>query len=186
MNFKTISILVVVALVTFAIVKREAVMQFINPTEAYTPVNATQVEHTHTPAEHIHDDNYNHEKPKHQEITHQEHTHDENCNHEKQPDEQNAQEEQKHPRHEVGTPEKHPYYQGEVVSVKHGAGYTYLEIKEKTDLTFWVALERVDVKIGDYVMFQKQMIAKNFKSTVLNRTFDEIMFASDLRYKVKE
>ena len=163
--FKTISILVVVALATFAIVKREAVMQFFNPTEAYTPVDATHVEHTHTPAEHIHD---------------------ENCNHENQPHEEHVHEEQKHPRHEVGTPEKHPYYQGEVVSVKHGAGYTYLEIKEKTDLTFWVALERVDVKIGDYVMFQKQMIAKNFKSTVLNRTFDEIMFASDLRYKVKE
>jgi hypothetical protein len=165
MNFKTISILVVVALVTFAIVKREAVMQFIKPTEAYTPVETTHQGRTDTPMEH---------------------THDENCNHEKQPNEQDAQEEQKHPRHEVGTPEKHPYYQGEVVSVKHGAGYTYLEIKEKTDLTFWVALERVDAKVGDYVMFQKQMIARNFKSTVLNRTFDEIMFASNLQYKVKE
>ena len=168
MNFKTISILVVVALVAFAIVKREAVMQFINPTEAYTPVNATQEEQTHTP------------------IEHNEQAHDENSNHEKQPHEQNAHEEQKHPRHEVETPEKHPYYQGEVVSVKHAAGYTYLEIKEKTDLTFWVALERVDAKVGDYVMFQKQMVAKNFESKVLNRTFDEIMFASDLQYKVKE
>lgn len=169
MNFKTISIIVVGALVAFAVVKRENIMQFVNPTEAYTPTNTTNEEHVH-------------EQQK-QEV----HKHDENCNHEKKDhEEQHVHEEQKHPRHEVGTQEEHPYYQGEVVSVEHGAGYTYLEIKEKTDLTFWVALERVDVKLGDYVMFQKQMIAKNFKSTALNRTFDEIMFASDLRYKVKK
>ena len=85
-----------------------------------------------------------------------------------------------------GAQNAQPFYQGEVVSVEHGGGYTYLEIKERTDLTFWVALERAEVKVGDFVRFQKEMVAKNFKSKALNITFDEIMFASHLQHKVKK
>jgi len=79
-----------------------------------------------------------------------------------------------------------PFYQGEVVSVEQGGGYTYIEVLEKTDMSFWIAVEKADVQLGDYILFQKELVAKNFHSKALDRTFEEIMFASNLQYRVSE
>lgn len=79
-----------------------------------------------------------------------------------------------------------PYYQGEVVTVEHGGAYSYLEVKEHTEQTFWVAVNATEVKVGDYVRFQKELVTQNFKSKALKRTFKELMFGSNLQYKVKK
>ena len=91
--------------------------------------------------------------------------------------------------HEVSNPHRgqvnnNPYYQGEVVTVEQAGAYTYLEVKEKTEKTFWVAVNSADVKVGDYVRFQKELVTKNFKSKVLKRTFEELMFASGLQHRI--
>ncbi|CAA6811018.1 MAG: Unknown protein [uncultured Sulfurovum sp.] len=77
-----------------------------------------------------------------------------------------------------------PYYQGDVVTVEHGGAYSYLEVQEHTGETFWVAVNAAEVKVGDYVRFQKELVSKNFKSKALDRTFDELIFGSHLQYKV--
>ena len=77
-----------------------------------------------------------------------------------------------------------PYYQGEVVTVDQGGAYTYLEVKEHTEETFWVAVGSAEVKVGDYVRFQKELVTQNFKSKALDRTFDELMFGSNLEHKI--
>ena len=77
-----------------------------------------------------------------------------------------------------------PYYQGEVVTVDQGGAYTYLEVKEQTEETFWVAVGSADVKVGDYVRFQKELVTQNFKSQALDRVFDELMFGSNLEHKI--
>lgn len=77
-----------------------------------------------------------------------------------------------------------PYYQGEVVTVEHGGAYSYLEVKEHTEETFWVAVNAAEVKVGDYVRFQKELVTKNFKSKALDRTFDELIFGSNLQHKI--
>ena len=79
-----------------------------------------------------------------------------------------------------------PFFQGEIVSFEHGGGYTFIEVKEETNITFWIAVEKADVKKGDFIKFQKELVMHNFKSKSLNRTFDEIMFASNLHYKIPE
>ncbi len=79
-----------------------------------------------------------------------------------------------------------PYYQGEVVSVEHGGAYTYIEVKEKTEKTFWIAVSSADAKVGDFVRFQKELVMKDFKSKALKRTFKELMFASGLQYRVNK
>ncbi len=79
-----------------------------------------------------------------------------------------------------------PFYQGEVVSVKQGGSYTYIEVKEKTHKPFWIATSGADVKKGDFVRFQKEIVVKNFKSKALNEVFKELLFASNLQYRVKE
>ena len=78
------------------------------------------------------------------------------------------------------------YYQGEIVNFEDGGAYTYIEVKEKTELTFWIVVEKAEVKQGDYIRFQKELVAKNYKSKALNKTFDEIMFAMNLEKKVSE
>lgn len=78
-----------------------------------------------------------------------------------------------------------PFYYGSVVEVHHAGAYTYMNVKENTQETFWVVVENSDVKEGDYVRFKKQLVAKNFDSKELNRKFDEIMFADNLEYKTK-
>lgn len=77
-----------------------------------------------------------------------------------------------------------PYYQGEVVTIEHAGGYSYLEIKEHSNKTFWAAVSRAEAKVGDYVRFRKELVTENFTSKTLNKTFKELMFASDLQYKV--
>ena len=90
------------------------------------------------------------------------------------------------PKHgDIDQTEK-PFYQGEVMVVEHGGAYSYLEIKEKTGETFWVAAERLDAKVGDSIRFHNEMVAHDFKSKALIRTFPEIMFISNVQHKIIE
>lgn len=89
-----------------------------------------------------------------------------------------------------------PFYQGMIVEVKDAGGYTYILIKE--DLTghkheeghehtdFWIVVEQTTAQVGDEVRFQKELVTENYVSKALGETFDELMFASNLQYKVKE
>lgn len=85
---------------------------------------------------------------------------------------------------EVKTQKIQPFYQGQVVEVRDGGSYTYMRIKEQTGKTFWAVVSKTAVKVGDIVRFQKQLVAKNFESKALNRSFDELMFANNLQKKV--
>ena len=85
-----------------------------------------------------------------------------------------------------------PRYQGVIVEVLDAQAYTYLKIDEKSPghdskelKSFWIVVNNSAANVGDYVRFQKELVAKNFKSDTLNRTFDEVMFASNLEYRVK-
>lgn len=82
--------------------------------------------------------------------------------------------------------ENKPYYQGEIINIEHGGSYTYLEILESTDISFWIVVDRVEAKKGDFVMFQEEIVAYDFYSKALDKTFDEVMFAADLRYRLEE
>ncbi len=73
-------------------------------------------------------------------------------------------------------------HEGVIKDVIHGGGYTYLEI-EDAKKSYWIAVEGVDIPKGLEVRFQEEMRAKDFHSKSLNRTFDELMFASNLQYR---
>ena len=88
-----------------------------------------------------------------------------------------------------------PFYQGAIVETIDAGGYTYMLIHENLEghkheeghehKDFWVAVTQTTAKIGDEVRFQKEMVAHNFYSKTLDRTFEEIMFASNLQHKVE-
>ncbi|MDD2382968.1 MAG: hypothetical protein PHN18_02125 [Sulfurospirillaceae bacterium] len=75
-------------------------------------------------------------------------------------------------------------YEGVVVDTLNGGGYTYLYI-EDAKKKYWVAVEGVQIDKGMEVRFTEEMRVKNFESKSLNRTFDEIVFASNLQYRTK-
>ena len=86
-----------------------------------------------------------------------------------------------------------PKYQGIVLEVLDAGSYTYLKIDEKTPgydpkklKSFWIAVDSSSAKVGDYVRFQKELVTKKFKSKALNKDFDELMFASQLEYRLSK
>jgi hypothetical protein len=58
------------------------------------------------------------------------------------------------------------------------ANYTYLEVTEN-DKTYWIAVTRMDIEIGETLYFSQAMEMKNFKSESLNRTFESVLFVQD-------
>ena len=67
---------------------------------------------------------------------------------------------------------------GKVLETMSSGGYTYIKVQEGKS-SYWVAMTLRDAKVGQEVKFSEQGWMKNFKSKTLNRTFDDILFASD-------
>lgn len=78
------------------------------------------------------------------------------------------------------------YYGGVAKEVHHAGGYTYILVQEKKAGSFWAAVSSADVKVGDEIRFQKEFVAKKFNSKTLNREFEELMFATNIEYKVQK
>jgi len=102
-----------------------------------------------------------------------------------------------HNPHTVEADANKPFYQGFVIEKLDAGAYSYLKIEEtikghehtegdEHDHSFWIAVNKTPAKVGDEVRFQKEMVTKVFESKVLKRTFEDLMFASNLQYRVKE
>ena len=88
-----------------------------------------------------------------------------------------------------------PFYQGTIMETIDAGGYTYLKIHENLEghkhveghehNDFWIAVTTTTAQVGDEVRFQKELVTEQFYSKILDRTFDELMFASNLQHKVK-
>ena len=66
---------------------------------------------------------------------------------------------------------------GQVKSVAQAGDYTYLEIARGQG-SIWVAAPKAEIKVGDKVVWDGDMVMKNFQSKTLNRSFDQIIFAT--------
>ena len=58
-------------------------------------------------------------------------------------------------------------------------GYTYMKVQEGNN-DYWIAMTLRDAKVGQNITFSEQGWMKNFESKTLKRTFDNILFASDV------
>jgi hypothetical protein len=67
---------------------------------------------------------------------------------------------------------------GKVVKAMHAGGYTYMQV-EKDGKEFWIAATMMNVKRDDYVRWADAAVMKNFSSSTLHKTFDEILFVSN-------
>ncbi len=57
--------------------------------------------------------------------------------------------------------------------------YTYVEVSENNE-DYWVAIPKGNIEIGQTYFYKGGMKMVNFKSTELNKTFDEVWFLQDL------
>jgi len=67
---------------------------------------------------------------------------------------------------------------GKVIKAMHAGGYTYMQM-EKDGKEFWVAATMMNVKRNDYIRWADAAVMKNFSSSTLHRTFDEILFVTN-------
>jgi len=71
---------------------------------------------------------------------------------------------------------------GKVIRAMHGGGYTYMEIENNSE-KFWIASTMINVKRDDIVTWTDASLMKDFKSSTLRRTFDEILFVTTASVK---
>ncbi|WP_455209843.1 hypothetical protein [Kaarinaea lacus] len=67
---------------------------------------------------------------------------------------------------------------GKVIKAMHAGGYTYMQM-EKDGKEFWIAATMMNVKRNDYVRWADAAVMKNFSSSTLHKTFDEILFVTN-------
>ena len=70
-------------------------------------------------------------------------------------------------------------HSAKVVERLESGGYSYIKVQE-AQKEYWIAMTQRSVKKGDVIHFNEQGWMKNFHSKTLNRTFDNILFASDV------
>ncbi|MCF6336454.1 MAG: hypothetical protein L3J84_00675 [Gammaproteobacteria bacterium] len=69
--------------------------------------------------------------------------------------------------------------QGVVKTMLHSSGYTYMDVDTGNDKSVWIAAAIMRIKIGDTVKWTDAAVMRDFKSSSLHRTFDEILFVSN-------
>jgi len=68
-------------------------------------------------------------------------------------------------------------HSGTVVETMNSGGYTYAQIDEEGAQS-WIAVPQTQLATGDSVTYREQMRMQNFHSSTLDRTFDEVRFAT--------
>ncbi len=75
-----------------------------------------------------------------------------------------------------GGPDLHT---AQVQEVIQASSYTYLNVKEENN-TYWMAVSKTEVKVGQVISYAGGLPMKNFESKELQRTFDTIYFVDRL------
>ncbi|MCK9176076.1 MAG: DNA-binding protein [Desulforhopalus sp.] len=69
---------------------------------------------------------------------------------------------------------------GKVLETMNSGGYTYMNVAEENGSTQWIAIPESTVEKGSEVKFYEGLPMKNFKSSTLNRTFEEVIFSAGI------
>jgi len=65
-----------------------------------------------------------------------------------------------------------------VKDILQTSSYTYLFVTENSE-EFWIAVRKLNAKVGDDVYYEKSLVMKDFKSKELDRVFETVLFVQD-------
>lgn len=71
-----------------------------------------------------------------------------------------------------------------IIESTDGGTYTYLNVEENGN-KYWMAIPNSEVKVGDTYYYDGGMLMENFESKQLDKTFDKIIFADNIRVTEK-
>jgi len=74
---------------------------------------------------------------------------------------------------------------GTVIFAETAGNYTYIELKQE-DKKLWIASAPFEVAVGDQIEYAGGVPMSDFQAKALDRTFDEILFVSNIRKMVDE
>jgi len=69
-------------------------------------------------------------------------------------------------------------HSAKVLETLESGGYSYIKVLEGRE-SYWIAMTQRPLKTGETIRFTDQGWMQNFYSKTLDRTFDDILFASD-------
>ncbi|MCA0388101.1 MAG: DNA-binding protein [Bacteroidetes bacterium] len=67
---------------------------------------------------------------------------------------------------------------GEILEIIQTSAYTYMRVKEESG-EIWIAVQKVDAKVGENLYFTQSMEMKNFEGKEAGKTFESILFVND-------
>lgn len=70
-------------------------------------------------------------------------------------------------------------HSAKVLESLQSGGYTYIKVEEGSE-TYWIAMTRRDVAAGETITYKGRGWQRKFYSKILDRTFDKVLFASDI------
>jgi len=70
-------------------------------------------------------------------------------------------------------------HSAKVIEALNSGGYTYIKVQEGSE-QYWIAMTQREVQKGESIKYNEQGWMQQFHSKTLNRTFDKILFASDV------
>lgn len=68
-----------------------------------------------------------------------------------------------------------------VEEVLHTDKYSYLSVKEGDKGSYWIAIPRSEVEVGDALRYKGGLMKQNFYSREYDRTFETLYLVSDIR-----
>jgi len=79
---------------------------------------------------------------------------------------------------ESTTPSNPNYHHVKIKEFLQTSSYTYLLVTEK-DQEYWIAVTKLNAKVGDDLYYQKSLVMKDFKSKELDRVFESVLFVQN-------
>jgi len=79
---------------------------------------------------------------------------------------------------ESAAPSNQSYHHVIIKEFLQTSSYTYLLVTEK-DQEYWIAVTKLDAKVGDDLYYEKSLVMKDFKSKELDRVFERVLFVQN-------
>jgi len=73
-------------------------------------------------------------------------------------------------------------YEAKITELINAGSYTYLGVKNE-DKEYWVVTSRIELPIGAWIRFEKDLSYEKYHSEALNRDFENVIFTNTIYFR---